>query len=219
MSHPSPATLDCAIQCLLTDAHVWPAIEQETVQARLHDDTDGQTDAEHWLTVTLRPDAEIQVLVGEQPFVFQGVAKKGASPQTLRALRVVAEGIRRDNLDRPQIDDNNAARSTLTKTAVFPADLMAALDVILETNFFIPTLTTEMGYRRQDDDPDSFERAEGGRLTVYIAGDSDVHLLAGWPSLRFRDYFGGGRSLRTRNALMLLAEAMRREEALASQGT
>ena len=63
-------------------------------------------------------------------------------------------------------------------------------------------------YRRLHDDHDS---DCVGHLSVIFSPDGDAWVSIDPPSagLRFRNFFGGGRSLRTRNALMILALAMK----------
>jgi hypothetical protein len=208
---PPPDALERAIDGLLGARTAPASLTVGHAYARLHDDTDGQTDPPHWLTLTLHSETQTQVTVGEHAFAFRTQAGEGRSPATARALWVLAEGIRRDNAARPRGPDGSERAQTVgTKAEPDPA-MAEALNLILETAFFIPTLATEKGYRRQDDEAPDEQRAEGGRLSVYLAADCDVYVLGGWPSLRFREYFGGGQSLRTRNALMLLAEAMRRD--------
>ncbi|PKM47063.1 MAG: hypothetical protein CVV05_01350 [Gammaproteobacteria bacterium HGW-Gammaproteobacteria-1] len=66
-------------------------------------------------------------------------------------------------------------------------------------------------------------RNGGAWLKVYVANDGDVHMsMQEWehipegepdpiPSIRIRTLFGGGHSLRTRQALLWLADAIRRD--------
>jgi hypothetical protein len=65
-------------------------------------------------------------------------------------------------------------------------------------------------YARVHDDNDGDRRQ---RLVLTFGPDGDAHLWVEGespsPALRFRNYSGGGRSLRTHAALMILAEAMR----------
>jgi hypothetical protein len=81
---------------------------------------------------------------------------------------------------------------------------------ILENQFWIPELSTEVIYSRIEDDCDGdFTK----KLTVEFNCVGDVLTNTGdrWPPLRFRmpGMLGGGRSPRTRNALMILALAMK----------
>lgn len=68
-------------------------------------------------------------------------------------------------------------------------------------------------------------RNEGSYLRVLIANDGDVHVMmqdwedvpegkpSPFPSIRIRSLAGGGRNIRTRQALLWLAEAIRLDNA------
>jgi len=59
--------------------------------------------------------------------------------------------------------------------------------------------------RTHDDHEGTFE----GKVGVYIGPDGDAYLTSDQqPPLRFRNYFGGGRSPRVYNALLILAKAI-----------
>lgn len=94
-----------------------------------------------------------------------------------------------------------------------------ALHSLLEGDFWIDTLSSDECYSRLHDDNDGLATSEH-TLQVYIAPDADLHVFLPYSmeSLRFRNYFGGGKSLRVRNALMVLAEAIRRDNAEHPQG-
>lgn len=102
---------------------------------------------------------------------------------------------------------SKSQRKTLSQEKV-PGIVQA----LLETPFWLPTLTTMNTYARLHDDHDGTKE---GVLNVVFSPDGDAHVwIAGIDgrvsqSLRFRNYGGGGVSLRTRNALLVLAEAMR----------
>ena len=90
--------------------------------------------------------------------------------------------------------------------------LLKNVRCVLETPFWIPELNVNGVYQRLHDDIDGiFE----GRIIIQFSRDGDVWVSTDIPpnkSLRFRmaGYLtGGGRSPRTRNALMLLALAMK----------
>lgn len=78
---------------------------------------------------------------------------------------------------------------------------------VLEYSFWIDDLYTQTRYERIHDDHDGTYE---GRLTVCIGRDSDVWIETDTLSpMRFRTYHGGGKSFRVRNALMILALAIK----------
>ena len=81
---------------------------------------------------------------------------------------------------------------------------------ILENPFWISGLSTNEEYTRRHDDDDG---SDTGYLVVMIDREGDVRVKIDGcrPGhyLRFRTNAGGGHSLRVRNALMVLAEAIR----------
>jgi hypothetical protein len=85
----------------------------------------------------------------------------------------------------------------------------ALIQAVLETPFWLPTLETNRQYIRVQDDHDGLF---DGRIEVSIDQMGDVWFVTDkhlGPHLRFRTFGGGGMSLRTRNALVILAEAIR----------
>ncbi len=82
---------------------------------------------------------------------------------------------------------------------------------VLEHPFWISTLRADATYERTHDDHDgTFE----GKIAVSFDRMGDAWLTVDKSStfgsaLRFRTFGGGGNSLRTRAALMILAEAIR----------
>lgn len=100
--------------------------------------------------------------------------------------------------------------------AAVPTDsaVESSLDVLLESMFWPKSLSFGSAYSRIDDDCDG-QRGPEHALTVVIGQDGDLHVLqCGDNSLRFREPFGGGASPRVRNALLVLAEAIRRDNAV-----
>lgn len=89
-----------------------------------------------------------------------------------------------------------------------------AVRKLLDSSFWLPTLSTREQYRRLQDDHDG---KRWGWLTVVFSDDSDawveIDLNGQDPidsTIRFRmPAFGGGMSPRTRTALHILAEAIR----------
>ncbi len=59
---------------------------------------------------------------------------------------------------------------------------------------------------------DDTDGGDKGNISVIVAEDGDIYVgtdVRPGDMLRFRTYGGGGASLRTRSALMILAEAIR----------
>ena len=80
---------------------------------------------------------------------------------------------------------------------------------ILENPFWIPGLSSNDVYQRLHDDHDGTLE---GKIIIQIDQTGDVFFQTDtekWQPMRFRTIIGGGRSLRTRNALILLAFAMK----------
>ena len=92
------------------------------------------------------------------------------------------------------------------------ATLEKRVRAILEEPFWLNTLDPEkQTYERQHDDTDGKPE---GFLMVSFGPDSDAYISIDMhPMLRFRTEMGGGLSQRTRNALIILAEAMRLDNA------
>lgn len=77
---------------------------------------------------------------------------------------------------------------------------------ILETPFWLESLSSDNLYFRTHDDNDG-EKSQG--VGVAFSPDGDAWLMPHMETLRFRTFMGGGASLRVRNALIILAEAIR----------
>lgn len=83
----------------------------------------------------------------------------------------------------------------------------ATIRKVLETPYWPITLETDTEYRRQHDDHDGDPK---GGLMVTVDRMGDVYIATDrGPWLRFRTFGGGGRSERTRAALLVLAEGIR----------
>ena len=92
-----------------------------------------------------------------------------------------------------------------------PLAVDRALNTLLEGAYWPASLSVQTGYSRRQDDTDG-DLSAAQDLNVYIGRDCDVHVWSGdGDPLRFRTYFGGGLSPRVRNALLVLAEAIRRD--------
>lgn len=90
------------------------------------------------------------------------------------------------------------------------AAVKRAADILLE-NIIQPIQLEprEIEFRTHDDCDGRLEEAIGVGLSV--DGDVWLQLPPMVTSLRFRTYAGGGQSPRVRNALLILAEAIRRD--------
>lgn len=79
---------------------------------------------------------------------------------------------------------------------------------LLDEPFWLSSLDAERCYyARQHDDTDG---KPDGVLAVTFGPDGDAYVSIDFhPTLRFRTWTGGGSSPRTRNALIVLAEAIR----------
>ncbi len=96
------------------------------------------------------------------------------------------------------------------KQMTTPLATERALNTLLERNVWLPSLKTNSAYSRRHDDTDG-ERGDDQNLAVFLSPDTDAFVQIGDKLLRFREPFGGGLSPRTRNALLVLAEAIRRD--------
>lgn len=87
-----------------------------------------------------------------------------------------------------------------------------ALNTLLEGAIMPSELSAGRSYGRVQDDCEGIKDYSQS-LSVTIAHDSDVWVNAGgYTALRFRvPFIGGGMSFRVRNALLVLAEAIRRD--------
>ena len=83
------------------------------------------------------------------------------------------------------------------------------MDDVLEGFPWPQHLETNHAYVTTHDDNDG--DAQSGLLRVTFSPDGDAWIHTVGDSLRFRTWGGGGRFLKIRNALLLLAEAIRQE--------
>ena len=91
---------------------------------------------------------------------------------------------------------------------ISPERLLKDARRVLENPFWIHELSSDVNYTRIQDDHDGTRE---GQLSVAFTPDGDAWVFTDkhHPSMRFRNFFGGGMSLRTRNALMVLAYAIK----------
>lgn len=81
---------------------------------------------------------------------------------------------------------------------------------VLETPYWIPTLKADIPYFITNDDCDG-NLHQGITVTIDCQGDAWISINGerGYQTCRIRTFNGGGHNHRTRNALMILAEAIR----------
>ncbi len=82
---------------------------------------------------------------------------------------------------------------------------------LLETPFWPAPIRTDTAYERQHDDTDG---KNTGFLEVCFLENGDAVITIGPQALRFRNWSGGGLSLRTYTALAILAVAMNMDNEL-----
>jgi hypothetical protein len=79
----------------------------------------------------------------------------------------------------------------------------------LENPVWPKSLKTDVVYDRQHDDTDGGDK---WYLMIQFSNDGDAWVsIDNQKPIRFRNYFGGGRSLKTYAALLVLAEAIRQD--------
>jgi hypothetical protein len=90
-------------------------------------------------------------------------------------------------------------------------DPARVVDALLDSEFWLHTISTGQTYGRNHDDTDG----EAGQFISILfdqMGDAYMDKASNYPwPLRFRTYEGGGHSLKTRKALLILAEAIRQD--------
>ena len=105
---------------------------------------------------------------------------------------------------------NKTNEETTAVSVLEPDEALRRAHELLNSLFWLPTLSSAESYARTHDDCDG-DRTQ--KLHVFFSDDGDAWVaVRGEPlgSLRFRvPFIGGGASPRVRTALMLLAEAIR----------
>jgi hypothetical protein len=83
----------------------------------------------------------------------------------------------------------------------------------LESEYWIVALNANELFERKHDDTDGKSNpTQYLSLAIDFMGDVDINIPPGkWRKLRFRTPGGGGKSERVRKALVILAEAIRRD--------
>lgn len=88
------------------------------------------------------------------------------------------------------------------------------MNTLIEGAYWPTSLETKTRYARRQDDTDGKTSADQYLAVAFSPdGDAWVDLPGTAGSLRFRTWAGGGQSSRVRNALLVLAEAIKRDNA------
>jgi hypothetical protein len=188
------------------------------VYVRRHDDTNGRVGLEQEVAVTIEEGGAVVLTIPETaPLRFLPVAQGGRSRRTRNALVLLAEAIRRESIDSPQHDLSHLMQSAgsprVDGARLAGKDVLAALDTLLDGIYWIPVLNLRDVYIRQHDDAPT-EYSFLHEVQGTFGPDGDAWLMTpGFESLRFRQYSGGGKSMRTLGALQILFEAIRRDNA------
>lgn len=202
-----------ALEIILESEYLIGSIETDFHYMRRHDGLDGEKDNNfdpvHFLSV-------FTVGYGDTCIIYPPAKKDkmwcfricgqggGQSPRVYRALIVLMEAIRRDNLG--PIEINNIYADEKVKKA---------LAFILEENYWIETIEIGKTYERMHDDAGgSDNKSQYLSLMIDTSGNSDIHIIihsGKYRTLRFRMSAAGGKSERVRKALGILMEAIRRD--------
>lgn len=201
------------LDILLGSEYAISSVEADFHYMRRHDGIDGEEgneyDPRHYLSV-------FTVGHGDACIVFPPGGKNslwrfrnyhwggGQSLRVFRALIVLMEAIRRDN------------KKPLEKSVICgDKDVVKALDFILEDSYWIETIDIGKLYERRHDDIDGKDdRGQYLSLSIDSSGNSDIYIIihsGKYRILRFQHPIGGGKSERVRKALIILAEAIRRD--------
>jgi len=159
---------------------------------------------------------EVDLTAQEAARLREYAERKGMSPeavfrQALRAYDLMEQTpagygavntVARANLGPKLLSEAEASRPQ-------PVDRDRQVKELLETHFWISTLELNTRYARGQDDHDG---TFTGNLSVAIGEDGDIWVSIDGAGVRFRmPGYGGGMSPYTRTALMILAEAIRRD--------
>jgi len=91
-------------------------------------------------------------------------------------------------------------------------DVETAIDIILESDYWPEDLEGGDHKRKHDDTDGKNGPEEYLIISIDFCGDVRINIPPGkWRELRFRTPGGGGHSERVRKALVILAEAIRRD--------
>ncbi|KKP68105.1 MAG: hypothetical protein UR66_C0008G0013 [Candidatus Moranbacteria bacterium GW2011_GWE1_35_17] len=204
--------VEIALKVLLESSYLISSLETDFQYMRRHDGVDGERKDEHdsvqYLSLYIDFVSDVSISIPpkkkDDEWRFRNRGGGGQSPRTFRALVVLMEAIRRDN------------EKSLVESKIYSDEnISEALDFILEDSYWIETVDIGKLYKQRQDDIDgSDEPIQYLALGIDSSGNSDIH-IAIYPGkhreLRFRNSFGGGKSERVRKALIIVMEAIRRD--------
>lgn len=208
----SDKKVEIALEVLLESDYSIRSLETDLYYMRRHDGVDGgeenENDPSQYLSlyIDVMSDACISIPPKKKAneWRFRNYWGGGQSLRVFRALVVLMEAIRRDN-------DKHLEESKIYSDE----NILEALDFILEDIYWIEAIDIGKLYERRQDDTDGSDApSQYLSLGIDSSGNSDIHIII-YPGkhreLRFRNYFGGGKSERVRKALIILMEAIRRD--------
>lgn len=95
-------TTEKQLRKILDGCIVLQSVNDRGIHSRVHDDHDGTFEGQ--LTVAMGPDGDMYLWLDRPQAVrFRNFSGGGASLRVHNALRILAEAIRLDNLDRPRV--------------------------------------------------------------------------------------------------------------------
>lgn len=204
-------TVYLALEVLLESEYSLKLVEINFAYSRIHDGIDGEKDDKndpaHSLSLFKVDYGDVCINVPpkkkDDVWRFRTSGGGGQSERVRRALIVLMEAIRRDNLREPFCNVECYSEKEIAE----------ALDFVLEENYWIDLTDTIDFYSCQQDDTDgSDDDSNNFSLAVDFTGDVHIVIHAGkFRTLRFRPPAGGGKSERVRKALVIVMEAIRRD--------
>lgn len=202
-----------ALAILLESNYDIKKLEQDCYYGRRHDGIDGENDdkndPEHFLYVSVVDYGDINIIFPPTKILkmwrFRNRGGGGQSLRVYKASIILMEAIRRDNEEFE------------SKSEAFCGDgeVLSVLNFVLEDSYWIETIEVGKIYERRHDDTDGcYNKSQYLSLIIDSSGNSDVHIFihpGKYRTLRFRNPFGGGKSERVRKALLIVMEAIRRD--------
>lgn len=200
-----------ALAVLLESEYSLASVKSSFTYARVHDGIDGEKDDKndpaHSLSLFMVGYGEVCIIIPPKKkhdeWRFRNRVGGGQSERVRRALIVLMEAIRRDNLKEP-----------FYNTGCYKErEVAEALNFVLEDKYWIDSIDVSELYTCQHDDAEgSDEDSNNFSLAVDFTGDVHIVIHAGkFRTLRFRHPFSGGKSERVRKALIILMESIRRD--------